>query len=579
MPADTLEDNKKVKRYDFTRPDKFSKEQIRTFSMTNETFARQLAPVLARNIGTPVDAELAVVDQETYREFVTRLDTYSTFAPIGLDPLRGPALLQVEPRLSRLLIDTACGRPSPLSVAAPIEDRPATELEALALDHVLGSFVPALREAWQPVLDLHPSIKAIHSESKYLQLVPPSEMVISLRIDINSDGVASAINMCVPYITIEPIVPRLSVMYFFGKLRHGSETPQVAEGANGLEVPCELCIPLDDTKLSRLAAIINGDSLPIPPVAAQKPTLHAGGVAVARLNAESVALTDSHLRLPVLERRPDAAAARGTNEHAGGSDKNGEELKTIIAGLSDLRRAVEDLRVEGHAALSEDVDSVAAPRVPEDLALMLAKESPSVIAFVLAAIPPDDAARTLSNLAPELRDRTVVAMNEISAGDRALHGRLLGFLARRARSRQESTVSGGPKAIAEVLNHVPRNVEIAVMERFQREDKPLFESIAQLMFVFEDFVLLDSSAIQKLAERVAPEEWAIALKGVPQNVSKHVYSSFSEDQAAAVEAVEQTLGPVRRSEVEATQREIIEELRQLEEAGEVKIAREDDTLL
>ncbi len=579
MPTNTRESNRKVTRYDFKRPDKFSKDKLRTFYFTNETFARRLTPILARIIGTPAEAEPTVVDQETYQEFVDRLSTYSALATIGLAPLRGPAVLQVDPKLSRLLIDTACGRPFGASVAETTDDRHSTELENLVLDHVLGSFLPALREAWQPIFDIQPSIETIHSESKYLQIAPPSEMVISSRITVRAGGVVASVNIGIPYLTIEPIVPRLGAMYFFSRLRHGSATPQLADRAETLEVPCELCLTLDGIKLSRLASVIDGAPLPLEQAIANQPALRVGGVRVARLNAESIDVSGSHLTLPVQEHRPNAGRGRVHAEPIGSASGNDGELQAIIRGLSDLRRAVDDLRVESSSVPAVDVEDVASPRVPDDLGRMLAKETPTVIAFVLAAIPPDEAARTISALAPDLRDRTVVALNELTAGDRALHKRLMALLARRARSKEESTISGGPRAIAEILNHVTRNVEIAVMERFEKENKDLFESIAKLMFVFEDFVLLDPSAIQKLASRIAPEEWAIALKGVPQNVSKHIYSSFSEEHAGAVEDVERTLGPVRRSEVESTQREIIEELRRLEEAGEIKIAREDDTLL
>ncbi|HKJ84659.1 MAG TPA: FliG C-terminal domain-containing protein [Spirochaetia bacterium] len=110
------------------------------------------------------------------------------------------------------------------------------------------------------------------------------------------------------------------------------------------------------------------------------------------------------------------------------------------------------------------------------------------------------------------------------------------------------------------------------------EDKPLFESIARLMFVFEDFVLVDPSAIRKVADRVGSEELALALKGVQKEVIAHILGALDEELVAAIEEAETTIGRVRRSDVEAAQREVIEELRRLEERGEVVVARPDEVV-
>ena len=176
------------------------------------------------------------------------------------------------------------------------------------------------------------------------------------------------------------------------------------------------------------------------------------------------------------------------------------------------------------------------------------------------------------------REETVRALADLAEVERRLANRICGFIGRRLRTVREATLSGGPDIVAAVLNHVPRAVEKAVMEKLMATDKELFESIAQRVFVFEDFMLVDQSSIAKLAARVGADEWALALKGVPREIVSHILGAMDEDQVAAIHEAESALGRTRRSDVESAQREIIEELRTLEERGEVVVARPDEVV-
>ena len=140
------------------------------------------------------------------------------------------------------------------------------------------------------------------------------------------------------------------------------------------------------------------------------------------------------------------------------------------------------------------------------------------------------------------------------------------------------TTTGGPDVVAEILNNTPRSVEKHVMETFMREDKTFFEEIAKRMFVFEDFVLVDPVAIGKVAARVSTEELALAMKGIPSEVADHITAALNDEEAEALGLAIDDLGRVRRRDVESAQRDMIEELRQLEQAGEVVVARPDEVI-
>ena len=102
-------DIRKIKIYDFKRPDKFSKEQIRTVSIMHETFARLTTTALSANLRSMVHVHVASVDQLTYEEFIRSIPTPTTLAIINMDPLKGNAILEIDPAITFSIIDRLFG--------------------------------------------------------------------------------------------------------------------------------------------------------------------------------------------------------------------------------------------------------------------------------------------------------------------------------------------------------------------------------------------------------------------------------------------------------------------------------------
>ena len=133
-------------------------------------------------------------------------------------------------------------------------------------------------------------------------------------------------------------------------------------------------------------------------------------------------------------------------------------------------------------------------------------------------------------------------------------------------------LSGGPSAVANVLNLTAPSLEKSLMEAIGARDPELANQIKGLMFVFEDLKLLDGRAMQRLLRDIEGKELALALKAASEELKQHILKNMSERAAAALQEEIEYLGPVKVKDVEAAHMRIIQAVRDLEEAGEIVVA-------
>lgn len=164
----------KITAYDFRRPEKFSKEQIRTLSIIHETFCHIAETSLSERLRTTVEMKLTIVDQMTYEEFVQSLSVPSTIGVVNMDPLRGMAVLDIEPSPTTAIFDRLLGGKGE---GLPT-NRELSEVECGLIEGVYIQLLGALRESWTPVIDLRPRLAQIETMPQYAQIVPPTEMVV-----------------------------------------------------------------------------------------------------------------------------------------------------------------------------------------------------------------------------------------------------------------------------------------------------------------------------------------------------------------------------------------------------------------
>ncbi|MDR1626771.1 MAG: flagellar motor switch protein FliM [Spirochaetia bacterium] len=213
-------DQRKIKIYDFKRPDKFSKEQIRTVSIMHETFARLTTTSLSAQLRSLVQVHVASVDQLTYEEFIRSIPNPTTLAVVNMDPLKGSSVLEVDPAITFSIIDRLFGGKGE-SVKV---QRELTDIESSVMEGIVVRILGNMREAWSQVIDLRPRLGQIETNPQFAQIVPPNEMVVLVTLETKVGDVEGMMNLCIPYLTIEPIISKLSAQYWYSSVRRGATT-------------------------------------------------------------------------------------------------------------------------------------------------------------------------------------------------------------------------------------------------------------------------------------------------------------------------------------------------------------------
>ncbi|MBR0149399.1 MAG: flagellar motor switch protein FliG [Lachnospiraceae bacterium] len=200
---------------------------------------------------------------------------------------------------------------------------------------------------------------------------------------------------------------------------------------------------------------------------------------------------------------------------------------------------------------------------PQTIALVLSYLSPMQAAQVLGALPSDRQADVAKRVA--MMDRT--SPDVIKEVEKVLEAKLSSLV------NQDYTIIGGVDAVVEILNTVDRGTEKHIMESLEIDEPELADEIRKKMFVFEDILLLDDRAIQRVLREVDNSDLAIALKGANEEVQGAIFSNLSSRLATMIKEDMEFMGPVRMKDVEEAQQKIVNIIRKLEDSAEIVISR------
>ena len=204
------DEQKKIKVYDFKRPDKFSKDQIRTLQMLHESFARMLNTYLSTHLRTMVSVEVASVEQQTYQEFVQSLLNPSVISILAVPPLKGNIIMEVNTEIAFAFIDRVFGGEG----RASIKPRVLTEIEETVMKRLIDTAMGELKDAWKTVCEFDPRLEATESNPQFTQIVPPSDMVVIVTIQMKIGDVEGMMNICIPFLVLEPIMSKLTTTFW-----------------------------------------------------------------------------------------------------------------------------------------------------------------------------------------------------------------------------------------------------------------------------------------------------------------------------------------------------------------------------
>ena len=200
---------------------------------------------------------------------------------------------------------------------------------------------------------------------------------------------------------------------------------------------------------------------------------------------------------------------------------------------------------------------------PQTIALILSYLSASQAALIISALPPDrqsDVARRIA-----VMDRT--SPEVIKEVEKVLESKLASLI------NQDYTIIGGVDAVVDILNTVDRGTEKHIMETLEIEEPELADEIRKKMFVFEDILLLEDRAIQRVLREVDNNDLAVSLKSANEQVQTAIFNNLSKRLAVMIKEDMEFMGPVRMKDVEEAQQKIVNIIRKLEDAGEIVISR------
>jgi flagellar motor switch protein FliG len=210
---------------------------------------------------------------------------------------------------------------------------------------------------------------------------------------------------------------------------------------------------------------------------------------------------------------------------------------------------------------------------PQQLAKFIHSEHPQTIALILSHLSASQAAGLLSSLPQEMRSDVALRMANLDTISPEIIAKIASVIGSKLKALGDVSREnyGGVNAVAEMFNRLDSNTSREILESIEHSDANLVETIRQLMFVFEDLLLMDQNAVKELLQKVDRKVLTIALKGTSDQLRNHILSSMSQRGAEMLREDMDALGPIKIKEVEGAQQQIIAIVRQLEAEGVISL--------
>lgn len=243
--------------YDFRRPDKFSKDQLRTLQMLHETFGRMASTSLSSYLRSPVSIELISLEQVPFEEYLRSINK-SVFAVLALPPLSGEAALEMEFDLIFVMIDKLLGGPGRTVNRASL-----TDIETPLVRQVVDRILQSLKASWEGVVLVNPSIDGIETSSQFVQIAPPSDIVVSILFELRVGDIRGAMSLCIPYMVLKPITTKLSAQKWFMSAGNRKQSNAVRHAITTMiqeaEVDCSVQLGTASITIKEFLSLRPGD--------------------------------------------------------------------------------------------------------------------------------------------------------------------------------------------------------------------------------------------------------------------------------------------------------------------------------
>lgn len=216
---------KKIRTHDFRRPTKFSKEHLKALRSIHENYARLATNFLTAYLRAITQIDVVEVESLLYADFMASISNPVVLAIIRFAPLEGNIVFEISTNIAFAFIDRILG-----GKGAPAKEvRDFTEIEIAIIERIVVQMLDIMTESWQDVIPIKPVLERIETSTHFAHMVSPNEIVALITFNIKMSDTEGMINICIPYITVEPIISKLSTRYWVSTIEK-----QAGSGSKGL---------------------------------------------------------------------------------------------------------------------------------------------------------------------------------------------------------------------------------------------------------------------------------------------------------------------------------------------------------
>jgi flagellar motor switch protein FliM len=258
----TKTEEKKIKIHDFRRPSKFGKDHIRTLNVIYDNYARLITNFLSGYLRALVQVDVISVEPIAYYEFSNSLSNPAVLAVVELAPLSGSVILEFAPSVAFALIDRILG-----GKGLPMEKiREFTEVELAIIERIIIQILNLMKEPWENVIEVKPRLEKIETNAQFAQIVSANEMIALVTLGTRIGDVEGMVNICIPYMAVEPILSKLSTKYWFAsaeKEKSPEDKKTIEHKIESTKVPLSAILGRTTIQVAELIELQCGDVMPL----------------------------------------------------------------------------------------------------------------------------------------------------------------------------------------------------------------------------------------------------------------------------------------------------------------------------
>ena len=213
-------EDRKIKLYDFRRPDKFAKDHLRTMQVIYENYSRLIASYLSGILRTFCQVDVTSVEPQTYYEFINSLPDPVVLGIFSFKPLAGSAIIEVSPDITYAIIDKMLGGTGELVDIR----RDFTDIELSLIQRIITELIFIMNEPWVNVMESNFRLERIETNPQFAQIISPNETIAIITMNISIGGIDGLLNVCIPFMVLEPIIDQLSTKYWFTSSLEGDRS-------------------------------------------------------------------------------------------------------------------------------------------------------------------------------------------------------------------------------------------------------------------------------------------------------------------------------------------------------------------